>query len=78
MATQSSDYDTNAIVLHPKRNYLLQNFTKAIHLKAKLDDGTEVDCHVIDVLRANQYILETNHKIYETFSGLQIYTTLAA
>jgi predicted nucleotidyltransferase len=77
VAAAHSDYDTKVLVLHSKRDYLLQKYRPSWKFETFID-GLELEGTVIDYLRMAKYIQESNMMGYELFAGVPIITTQTA
>ena len=74
IAIDHSDYDTKVLLIHSKRDYLLQKQRPSWHFEMDLN-GIELEGTVTDYLRMSKYIQESNIQAHETFVGIPILTT---
>ena len=61
LASKNSDYDCKVIVLHPKREYLLQKVKNIKRYETILEEeNQELEITIISLLQMNQWCLESN------------------
>jgi predicted nucleotidyltransferase len=72
-----SDYDVRVIIMSSKEKYMLQKAPKTISIKTEVD-GVVLEGVATDLLAMLKYATETNPMAYETFGGIQIFTTNVA
>jgi predicted nucleotidyltransferase len=80
IASQDSDYDVKAVILHSHADYLLQNITPSKSFVTTIVDpntGEEVEVEgtLVDYLTMQKYALGSTLAAYESLYGLAIYKT---
>jgi len=75
LASPTSDFDIKIIVMHSKRDYMLQNNKATRRLKTEYN-GIEVEGTIMDVLMiTTKWVVKSNPTIYECLAGIPIYKT---
>lgn len=80
LASHNSDYDLKAVILHARKDYLLQNVTPSKAFAVDVidpDTGTTIDVEgtLVDYLTMQKYILRNNPTAYDAMFGIRIHTT---